>query len=194
LSNEYGARDGGIIAYTCNHGRMHISAENMIFETVDVITQNPIKPCEMGAVLVTDLNNFVMPRIRYKLGDLAVISQTSCDCGINLPVIEKLQGREDDIFLAKDGTLVHSEYFTYIARSMDGIKQFQMLQHTPNSVTFTIVKTDDFKDESAELIVNSIKDKLGVTDINLVYTDDIPVEGSGKYRFTKREFPLDVLK
>ncbi|MDD4495871.1 MAG: phenylacetate--CoA ligase family protein, partial [Eubacteriales bacterium] len=42
LSNEYGARDGGIIAYTCNHGRMHISAENMIFETVDVITQNPI--------------------------------------------------------------------------------------------------------------------------------------------------------
>ena len=192
--NEYGARDGGIMAYTCASGRLHISAENHIFETLDLQTLQPVEPGNSGVVVVTDLNNFSMPRIRYKLGDMAALSDKTCACGMGLQVIEELQGREDDIFLAKDGTLVHSEYFTYIARSMDGIAKFQMLQHTPDSVTFTIVKTDGFKEESADIITNAVKTKLGVSDFKLVFADDIPVTGSGKYRFTKREFPLDILK
>lgn len=38
--NEYGARDAGIIAYECGNGKMHISAENMIVEIVDIETKN----------------------------------------------------------------------------------------------------------------------------------------------------------
>ena len=64
--NEYGARDAGIIAYECPKGRMHISAENMIVEILDIQTNQPFEHGKPGLV-ITDLNNFSMPRLRYKL-------------------------------------------------------------------------------------------------------------------------------
>ena len=56
--NEYGARDGGIIAYECPKGSMHISAENIIMEVVHYKTFKPLPKGESGILLVTDLNNF----------------------------------------------------------------------------------------------------------------------------------------
>lgn len=92
--NEYGARDGGIIAYQCREGSMHISAENVVLEVVDPVSLETLPRGESGALLVTDLNNYVMPRLRYRIGDRAALSEKFCPCGMGLPVLEKLEGRE----------------------------------------------------------------------------------------------------
>ena len=46
----------------------------------------------MGRVVVTHLHNYAMPLIRYEIGDYA-IAGGNCDCGINLPVLERVVGR-----------------------------------------------------------------------------------------------------
>lgn len=192
--SEYGARDGGIIAYECAKGSMHISADNLIMETIDPITGEQSASDVTGAVLVTDLNNFSMPRLRYRLGDLAVLSDKKCECGMGLPVLSKLQGREEDIFLAMDGRFIHTEFFTFIARSLDSIKSFRLQQHSPDKVTLTVVKSEKYDQREIDSFAKRIIEQLGKIELKIVYADNIPLTGSGKFRFTKREFPLEIFK
>ncbi len=190
--NEYGARDAGIIAYECPNGKMHISAENMVVEILDIETRNPVEPGENGIVVITDLNNYSMPRLRYQLGDIAAFSKEKCSCGITLPLIEKIEGREDDIFVALDGSYVHAVYFCNLARSFPAIKQFQITQHTRNDVTLQIVKSDSFNELEIQAYNHEIYKVMGPINIKVEYVDEIKPSPSGKIRYSKREFPISV--
>ena len=62
----------GLLIYECGaHDGHHVIAESYIVE----ILKNgvPAKPGEIGEVVITDLNNYCMPMIRYRVGDLAAM-------------------------------------------------------------------------------------------------------------------------
>ena len=80
VANEYGARDAGILAYTCPQGGIHITAENCIIEVLDPVTHEPLPDGQSGLLAITDLTNFVQPRLRYLLGDIGTISPSLCRC------------------------------------------------------------------------------------------------------------------
>jgi len=190
--NEYGARDAGIIAYECRNGKMHISAENMIVEIVDIETKKPLKPGQSGLVIITDLNNYSMPRLRYQLGDIAALSDSTCGCGINLPLIENVEGREDDIFISPDGKYVHAVYFCNLARSYPSIKQFQIIQKTRHDLLLKIIKSDSFNESEIMTYIKEIYKVMGSINIDIEYVNAIEPAASGKIRYSKREFPLIV--
>lgn len=190
--NEYGARDGGIIAYQCPHGKMHITAENAIIEIVDMHTGQPVEPGKSGLVLVTDLHNKVMPRLRYQVGDVAALSASPCGCGIHLPVMEEIQGREDDTFVSTSGRLIHGHFFNHIARNLNGIKQFQIIQHTPTELSLKIIKDIAYDEKELEHFKAEILKAMGEVTLRVEFVDSIPLSASGKIRYAKREFPLQV--
>ena len=83
--NEYGCGETGTIAHECEFGSMHINAENVIVEIVrdgEVVNDG-----EVGDIVVTDLNNFAMPLIRYNLKDIGYIDSEPCPCGRGLPIL-----------------------------------------------------------------------------------------------------------
>jgi len=189
--NEYGARDGGIIAYQCPKGGMHLSAENLWLEAVDPVTGRPVQPGQRGALLVTDLNNFVMPRLRYQIGDIGVLSDDVCGCGRTLPLLSGIEGREDEVFLAKDGTLVHGQFITHTIREMDGILKYQAIQHDRDTLTLKLVlQPDRIREPDIEELVRKLKIRLGDIRIQVEKVADIPPAASGKMRIHIREFPL----
>lgn len=188
--NEYGARDGGIIAYECPCGGMHISAENLYLEIVDLKTKKPVETGKTGLVLVTDLNNFAMPRLRYQLGDLAALSPERCPCGVNLPLMGNIEGREDDVFVGRNGKFIHGHFFNHIARNLDGIRQFQLVQSAPRAVILKIVKGKNFAEQEVEFFKNKILEALGEVDITLEFVPAIPPSPSGKVQYAKRLFPI----
>ncbi|MGE5396871.1 MAG: phenylacetate--CoA ligase family protein, partial [Chitinophagales bacterium] len=142
--NEYGARDAGIIAYQCPAGGMHLTLENLVMEIVDPKTGQCLPAGETGRVAITDLNNFAMPRLRYLVGDMGAMSSSTCNCGIKLPLMQSIDGREVDTFLSRNGELVHGGYWNTLARNMKGIKQYQLVQHDPDHATLRIVKNTQF--------------------------------------------------
>ena len=190
--NEYGARDAGIIAYECPKGRMHISAENMIVEILDIQTNQPVEPGKPGLVVITDLNNFSMPRLRYKLGDVAALSKESCECGRTLPLIEKIEGREDDIFIALNGNYVHAVYFCNLARSYPSIMQFQIIQQSRTDILLRIIKSHTFKESEIQAYIDEIYKLMGPVNVIVEYTDTIEPTASGKIRYSKRDFPISI--
>jgi len=190
--NEYGARDAGIIAYECPHGSMHISAANAWLEVVDVKTHEPLGPGEKGALVVTDLNNRSQPRLRYLLNDVVALSADRCSCGIGLPLLASIEGREDEIFQAADGTLVHSFYLNQLARGLSAIRGFQLIQHSPLEMTVKLVREERFyTPEEEKKFLDGIRAMFGESaHIKVEHVEEIPPAPSGKIRYAIREFPL----
>lgn len=188
--NEYGARDGGILAYECPQGRLHISCENAYVEVVDQKTGEPVAAGQPGLILVTDLNNYSMPRLRYVLGDTVSLSDEICSCGVNLPVMSSVEGREDDTFVTVDGAFVHGVAFNNIIKRSLNVTKFQIVQLSPENAELFLVTGGGTEPEGLSDIMKDIQALLPGTEVNIKYVDDIPVTGSGKYRYAIRSFDL----
>lgn len=97
-SGGYATADAGVIGFQCPHcvkGQHHLFAYSQYIEFVDQDTLAPVKPGEVGELVVTGLSKRHMPIIRYRVGDLGRWVQKTCACGRKEPLFEIL-GRCDD--------------------------------------------------------------------------------------------------
>ncbi|MBV8671272.1 MAG: AMP-binding protein [Candidatus Eremiobacteraeota bacterium] len=98
IYNLYGCTEGGNIAADCDAGRLHLSWDHFILETLDEKTRQPVRPGELGAAVLTTLTRQAMPLVRFLLGDyLRLRDGHSCPCGREAPVIEHY-GRDLNCF------------------------------------------------------------------------------------------------
>jgi phenylacetate-CoA ligase len=183
--NEYGCGELGSVAHECEYGAMHVMAENMIVEIL-----NGDKPCrigERGELVITELNNHVMPLIRYRTGDYASFSDRACECGRSLPIIENLMGRAYDIIKNREGKLFHAEFMMYIfeeaQRRKLGINAFQVIQENLQTFAVRIVPGDSYGPMTEEFIRSSVREKFDrETIIRFEKVDKIVRAASGKMR------------
>lgn len=185
VANGYGGRDAGFIAHQCPRGGMHITAEDIIVEIVD--KDGKVLPKgEAGEVVVTHLATGEYPFIRYRTGDVAVLSDKSCPCGRGLPLLEEIQGRTTDFVVAADGTMMHGLAVIYPIRDIPGIASFKVVQETRERVVVQIVPGEGCGNDVENLIATGIKARLGQTvEVQVRRVDDIPREKSGKYRYVQ---------
>ena len=109
---EYGCGEIGPMAYECELGSLHLIVSDAF---VEVLAEDgtPTRPGEVGAVVVTDLNNRAMPLIRYQIGDYARVGD-ACSCGRAFPVLHSIWGRAYDYVVSPAGKRYHGEFFMYI--------------------------------------------------------------------------------
>lgn len=183
VANGYGGRDAGFIAHQCPHGSMHITAEDIIVEIVDK-NGRPLPNGELGEIVVTHLATRDFPFIRYRTGDMGILSDKTCSCGRGLPVLEDIQGRTTDFVVAQDGTVLHGLALIYVLRDLEGVDAFKITQDSLDKTTVQIVKTAAYQDAFEQKIVGEFKKRLGqAVTVNIEYTDYIPKERSGKFRY-----------
>jgi phenylacetate-CoA ligase len=158
---------------------MHVNAENLLVESVG------------GELVVTDLKNLAMPLIRYRTRDAGVLLDRPCACGRGLPLLELRGGRTTDFLRGDAGQRVSGIVLaTYAITNLDGVGQIQFVQDDPHRVTIRVVRCDGWSDTSAAALVGRVREFLGATmQTRLEYVDAIPLEASGKYRFSISTLP-----
>jgi phenylacetate-CoA ligase len=180
--NEYGARDGGLIAYECPERNMHIVSENVFLEIDEDDSTNGKKMS--GDLLITNLESYAYPFLRYRLGDQATLSTNKCACGRGLPLLRNILGRSTDWLIDKTGKKIHGLVVAHTIAKVQGIKHFQIIQEDLDHILINIVKNRFYKDQDSEFIVKSIGKYFSEDiDIHLEDVDEIPRSKSGKYRF-----------
>ncbi|HEX4413407.1 MAG TPA: hypothetical protein VH107_07235 [Lacipirellulaceae bacterium] len=99
IFDDYGMGECLFLTNGCStSGGMHVNADWALLEVVDEHNQ-PVPDGTAGAkVLLTNLANFVQPIIRYEVGDIVTMATEPCDCGNNLPLIARIEGRDSDVF------------------------------------------------------------------------------------------------
>jgi phenylacetate-CoA ligase len=99
----YTCNEMGYLALQCpDFPHYHVQSENVLMEIVDE-SGLPCRPGEIGRVLLTCLNNFAMPLIRYEIGDYAEVGEP-CPCGRGLPVLKRIMGRYRNLVTLPNGT------------------------------------------------------------------------------------------
>ena len=184
--NEYGCGEVGSIAHECEHGNMHIVADNMLIEIID---QNG-NPTETGEVVVTDFYNYATPLIRYKIGDFATLSNEACPCGRTLPILKGIHGRAYDIIKTPGGNSVHPEALIYVFEELQQAHhtfgQFQIIQRAIDKLDIYIIPNNNWTSAMETLIKTGIHEKIDPEfQLNFLKVDEIAREKSGKMRVVK---------
>jgi len=126
VADNYGSTEA-FLAWECPAGSYHINAEHVIVEVVGD-NGNAAPPGAMGRVLVTTLENHLMPLVRYEIVDYAIATNGACACGRNLPCIGKIIGRGVNLFMNPDGKrFVPWDLFRPL-KDRIWIKQYQIAQ------------------------------------------------------------------
>ncbi len=128
VTDRYSCEELGWIALQCpKHDHYHVMSSAVVVEIVDDQGQ-PCAPGRPGRVLLTGLHSFAMPLIRYELGDYAEWGGP-CDCGITLPVIARIWGRERSFIRLPDGSLRLARLTGEYWREIAPIREYRVVQY-----------------------------------------------------------------
>jgi phenylacetate-CoA ligase len=178
--DQYGSAESVVFASECEHGTMHIEPEYGILE---VLTESgEITPTGKGELIATTLLNDAMPLIRYRIGDLGVITEESCLCGRDTPVLKELHGKVDAVII-NEGRQVPTAAIAIAFEYLEGIKNAQIIQNEPGAVIVKLVKKSEFNPKSEDFMIWELRKMLGESlKIEVEYVNDIPPEPNGKYK------------
>jgi phenylacetate-CoA ligase len=193
--DKYGSREFSGIAYECEaHAGHHVVAESYVVEILK--DGAPARPGEWGEVVITDLNNFCAPLIRYRVGDLAVAMDdaVACACGRGLPRIGRIEGRVQAIITAQNGSYVPGTFFAHFFKDYDHvIRQFQVRQDHLGSITLRVIKALRFDEATFQDLLAQLRTFLGEDmKIDVEFVDRIEMVRTGKHVSSISHLPLDL--
>jgi phenylacetate-CoA ligase len=147
--NRLGCREFAVIASECEqHDGLHIMQEGFYIE---ILKQGKhAAPGELGELVMTDMLNWPMPLIRYRIGDSAAWMDGTCSCGRGLARITNVSGRVTGFLVAVDGTLCSGVVLaTMIISHRPSLRQVQILQTEKGKITYKIAcgAEENFREE-----------------------------------------------
>lgn len=174
VANEYGSADGGLFAYECKQGKLHINEESVYLNT-----RNETE------VVVTELFNDSMPIINYLNDDHVTISDKYCNCGVTSRYLKEVIGRNSGFIIKSDGSKINQGILIDIfCRLMDSfpnsIRKFKVYQNH-NILTIQLIPMDDYSvsfDQALKSEIYSLIDAEFIVEIELV--EHIELQKSGK--------------
>jgi phenylacetate-coenzyme A ligase PaaK-like adenylate-forming protein len=188
--DRYGTREVGDIAGECKaHQDLHIFSSGSYVEIVDDAGERVPAGTE-GNILETCVSNYAMPLVRYQIGNRGMLStETTCSCGRRGQILEKILGRNDDIFVTKDGTQIDGGYFGVLLYSRLWVLHSQVIQKSYTWILFKIKRSEHNYDlEELDDITSKTRKVMGADcQVDFEFVEDIPKSPSGKYRYILSE-------
>lgn len=134
----YGAKECYNMAHECpqSNNNLHVLSD---MRHIDILDEagNPVVGEAEGVTHITSFTNFIMPMIRYRLGDMAHwIGQ--CSCGLPFPLISRIRGRETEHLIDKFGRVFFAPETPCLLRP-NCIEGYQFVQHSPGVITIRMI-------------------------------------------------------
>lgn len=185
----YCCNEVGIIAHECReHNGYHINEDNIIMEFI----KNDGTYCkqgEEGDIVITSLNIYSMPFIRYQIGDKGLPGYKKCACGRDSSLIEVIIGRDNDHIMLPDKSVISSHFLINTIANIPGVLVYQIIQKAIDRITINIVKDNDFADELLSIRIK--KACYGILDTKIkiepLFVKEIPRDKTGKLKVVKNE-------
>ena len=186
--DNYGCAEINGIASQCRERNgYHIHAYHVILETV--------REEGVSKILVTDLDNYAFPLIRYQVGDLATDDgvEWGCRCGAALPRIAGIAGRESDLIPTEQGGafLVPSFLGGKIFDRIHGVRAHQVVLGRDGVFVVKLVLDRDLAASERAWLAEYLREYLGERPWRIEVGRDpgILVLQAGKFKIFCREEP-----
>ncbi len=175
---HYGLVEGVANISECPQGRLHVDEDFALVELLP-LEDNPA----LCRIVGTSLWNEAMPFVRYFTGDIAAIGDDqTCSCGRAGRIVERIDGRQEDFLVRADGTRVAC--FNQVMKHASHVREAQIHQHQPGSITLRYVPTSGFDEREETLLRDAFRSRLGQDmQIRFQPVSSIARTPTGKIRF-----------
>jgi len=185
LYDQYGCGECNSIAFEAGDAQgLYVTAEHVCLE---IINDSGLPELNgEGRIILTNLDNYAMPLIRYENGDSGQFASADAKKKFNLPLLKSISGRTADTLVLKDGSKVHGVFITDILNELfqenpSFIHRFQAYQEIPGEIEFRIESGRKLPDQylsQIEIALNRF-----FTKVSLVTMNSLPLDSSGKFRY-----------
>ncbi len=176
---EYGCGELGVIAFECPSGGLHLSHETMVFEFL--CEGRAARPGEQANLVVTNLNSYVSPLVRYSVGDLVVPSEEPCDCGRPMPLLASVSGRAHDTIRTPSGRVIHALFFTHLFDELPEVHQFRVVQTRIDRLRIELRSSQTIDAAARSRIERAVRDAMGAeVQVDVEQVAALPVSANGK--------------
>jgi phenylacetate-CoA ligase len=192
LYSWYGHTEDLILAGECEvSNRYHIFPEYGVAEVLREDGTPARSAGELGELVGTTIDNYVMPLIRYRTDDWVVVGPASCECGRPYRLLEATRGRSQDMLVGKLDNLISLTALNIHTDEFDRVQQLQFYQRERGKVELRIRRRAGYSERDSRRILAALAKKMGDTmEVELSFPDDIPLVPSGKFRFVIQELKL----
>lgn len=158
----------------CEEGTYHIVEDYSITELI---------PTEYGLEVVgTSLNNYLLPLIRYRTGDIIELSSEKCSCGREFRTVERISGRSGNYVVTPEGIKIPMIILSFVTDYSNNIDETQFVQRKKGELTVRIVKNSNFTDSDLKDLIQLCKKYTSDTmKIEVEIVKEIPRGPNGKY-------------
>ncbi len=183
----YGASEmSGPLFTECHlQNGIHIWADLFLIEAIDPKTGEHVEDGERGELVVTTLDKWAFPLIRYRMGDLTIVNNEPCECGRTHPRIMRILGRTDDMIIVRGINVFPSQVESVLMRIPEVGDNYQIIVDRKGPLDVMTVKVEvtesTFSDKISDLMTLSkmvgkeLKNVLNITaEVELVEPGTIP--------------------
>jgi phenylacetate-CoA ligase len=176
----------------------HLWSDIALAEIIDPKTEEPLEPGEKGELTITILRKEALPMIRYRIGDITSMEDSTCPCGRTHPRINRITGRVDDMLIIR-GINVFPSQVEYALMAIPEVGQhFQIVVERKGALDDMLVRVELNKEFSFDKITDlmqvrqtvehRLRNSLNVNaDVELVEPGSLPrYEGKSKKVVDKR--------
>ena len=178
----YGCTEGIIISGQCAEQSYHVLTPFIFLELLDD-NGKEVSPGQIGHVVVTRLDGYSFPLIRYRLGDLAIAAGNDgqCRCGMHYPQLSVIVGRNTDIVYTPAGKPLIVHFFTGIFEYEQDISQFRIIQYEDRSIVVEYISALTDPGEILEKLRDKMNRSCGeILPLTFQRVNSIPNSASGK--------------
>jgi phenylacetate-CoA ligase len=176
----------------------HVWSDIALTEIIDPKTEEPVGPGEKGELTITILKKEALPMIRYRIGDITSMDDSTCPCGRTHPRIQRITGRVDDMLIIR-GINVFPSQVEYALMTIPEVGQhFQIIVERKGALDNMLVRVElnkeSFSDKINDImqvrqkVEHKLRNSLNVNvDVELVEPGSLPrFEGKSKKVIDKR--------
>lgn len=164
---------------------IHIWADLFLLEVIDPETGEQVENGERGELVVTTLDKWAFPLIRYRIGDITILNNELCECGRTHPRIMRILGRTDDMIVVRGINVFPSQVESVLMRIPEIGEHYQIIVDRKGPLDVMTVKVEmtesTFSDKIADLmslsktVARLLKGVLNITaEVELVEPGTIP--------------------
>jgi len=176
----YSSSEAGLMGSPRVDGGYYVEAEAVHVEVLRD-DDTPCGPGEIGRVVITTLQEFLRPLIRYEVGDYAEVVRDDLADPITLPRLGRVMGRERTMILLPDGRRVWPHFEFAPLLSIGGLRKWQLVQHADLSITARVVGNGALGAVLQARIVDVIRSALPGVQVRIEQVEDIPRTARGKF-------------
>ncbi len=182
----YGHSESTTMALSCEKNNfLHFFPEYGYVELIDKEGNHVKKENGKGEIVTTGFMHNLFPLIRYKTGDMGILSNRKCSCGRNCLILKKIEGKwKQEYIYSKDNIPIPFTSLYINFKIFKNVEQFQFYQDEKGIIILRILKREKYSEKDTENIKKELLKLLGNGfELKINFVDKLSKTAAGKYSY-----------